>query len=169
MVKNKSGQEEIVGFVVIVVLVVIIGVIMLGIGLRKGDSTVEQDSGEIYRFLESAMQYTTECAISYEPAFSSLGDLIEECNSNSGRICVNGEGVCDVLNRDIKEILEGSWKVGEDRPIKGYIFSSSYDSGAEVDEIVKIEGGVCEGGFRGSDYLSPAFPGTITSSLKLCY
>lgn len=166
---KKRAQEEIVGFIMIVVIVAIVGVILLGISIRQGDGVVEKESKEIYQFLESMMQYTTDCAVSYEPAYSSVDELIEECNSNSAVECVSGEKACDVMNREIVAILADSWLIGEDRPIEGYEFSAVYESGDIQENVIEVSDGVCEEGYRGSEYISPAFPGTIVSSLKLCY
>ena len=58
--RNRSAQEEMVGFVVIVVIVSIALLILLGFLLRgSGKSAVE--SFEIENFIQSVMQYTTDC------------------------------------------------------------------------------------------------------------
>ena len=166
---NRKGQEEIVGFILIVVIVAVVAVILLGISIRKTGSSVESDSAEIYQFLGSMMQYTTDCAVVFEPDFSSLGELIEECYSNTAKTCTSGENVCDVLEENVKGILDSSWEIGEDRPNKGYEFSSVYVSGTQRSDIFEIIKGECEGSFRGSEFVSSAFPGKIENSFKLCF
>ena len=163
----KRGQEEIVGFVLVVLLVCVAGLVFLGIFIRGGGQTGEQESVDIYQFLESAMKQTTECAIGYEPDFSDLGELIEQCRS--GKICISGESACAVLNESLTEMLEKSWMVGPDRPIKGYVFNSSYGVETNSEEIVSVMSGECKGSIRGAEYLSPSFPGNIISTLKICF
>ena len=87
MVKRK-GQEEIVGFVLIVVLLVIIAVIFLGIRLRNPEPT-QKDSEIVYQFLESSMEQTTSCKTSESGRFISMDSLIRDCHS-SNSLCVSG-------------------------------------------------------------------------------
>ena len=59
---KKKAQQEIVGFVLIVVIVMIGLMIFLVISLRDtGDPT---NSGGVDNILSSIMRYTTDCAIS---------------------------------------------------------------------------------------------------------
>jgi len=166
---TRKGQEEIMGFVAIVVVIAVIFLVFLGIFLRRPAEQREQESSDVLRFLESMMEYTSDCAISYVPDYSDMGELISECYEDPGEECLNGENVCDVLNEELGEIIDNSWKYGPDRPIKGYIFNSSYKSEQKTENIVIIEKGNCSLSFVGASYLSPAFPGTIESSLRLCF
>jgi hypothetical protein len=166
---KKKGQEEIVGFVLIVVLVAIVGVILLGIALRRPPSEVQQESRDIYRFLESMMDYTSECSVSYEPDYAKVRELLVECYSNPTSSCTSGEKACESLEITIKGILDVSWQTGPDRPIKGYMFNSSYTSDIKEENVISVSAGECALTFSGSEYISPAFPGTIVSSLRLCY
>ena len=169
MLKKKKGQEEIMGFVLIVVVMSIVMLVFLGIYLRTPPSDIQRESKDIYQFLEGMMEYTSDCAISYEPAYSSLGGLIQECYSDSEKKCTNGKKACVILERSIKEALNVSWQVGPDRPIKAYEFRSDYESDYLSESIISISKGNCTAGFSASEYLSPAYPGTIVSSLKLCF
>ncbi len=164
---NKRGQEELVGFVVIVVLVAIIFLVLLAIFIRKPGTESKQESIEIYQFLEGAMKQTSECAISYEPNYLEVGELIEGCYD--GKRCLDGEDTCKILNYTFVSLIDSSWNVGSDFPIKGYVFNSSYEGNATSKEIFNLEKGSCIGSTRGSEYISPAFPGTIVSTLRLCY
>ncbi len=166
---KKKGQEEVVGFVMIVVLVSIVFLIFLGIFIRRGDNgATAQESIEVFGFLESMMQQTTDCAIGYEPDYSKIGDLLAQCHSRL--ICTSGTPACNALNASLMKSLELGWQVGADRPIKGYVFTSMYESSvaSENQEIISISKGNCSAGYRGAEYLSPAFPGSIVSTLKIC-
>jgi len=52
-IKDKKAQEEMVGFVLIVVLVAIIAVIFLGITLRKPSNKIGQESERLSSFLSA--------------------------------------------------------------------------------------------------------------------
>ena len=168
MIKNKKAQEEIVGFMLIVVIMVIVLVIFLGLIIRK-NSNNETESKEIHQFLESLMKYTTDCALSYVPDYSNLGSLIKECKTTS--ICTSGKDPCEIANDTIAEILESSFIVSKESSIKGYEFSSIYSINKTQfgEEILKISKGSCNGSIKGSDLPSPAYQGTISNSLRLCY
>lgn len=164
---NLKGQEEMVGFVLIIIVVTVILFIFIGIGFDFKNQG-SQESTEVKQFLESAMEFTTDCAIGYIPAFANLGELFRECNS--GTICVDGRQSCDVLNETISLVIYEGFKIGENELIKGYIFSSKYTSSEnDIREILSNSNGSCEGTTVGSDYLIPDLPGRITNSLEICY
>ena len=166
---KRKGQEEMVGFVLIMVVVAIALLVFLGVTIRSGGSgVVESDSREIYQFLESSMEYTTSCSVTFLPDYSTLGELFEECLS--GNNCLDGTKTCDVLNDTLSRILEASWQVGPESNIKAYEFISEYstNSSSQADEIISLSAGNCTGAIRGASYLSPAFPGKIQSTLRLC-
>ncbi len=168
MIKNKKAQEEIVGFVLIVVIVAIITVILLGISIRSDNAKVDQESKDVYQFLESAMQLTTTCSISYEPDYSKLNELISICYLGTSK-CLNGENPCSLSNKTISSLLSDSFLANQDSSIKGYEFRSAYSNNATSTEIIFIKKGACQGAIRGSEILIPADKGTISNSLKLCY
>jgi hypothetical protein len=168
MIKRK-GQEEIVGFVVIVVLISVVLVVFLGIFLRQEDPDRVKESLELYQFLESLMKYTSDCAISYEPAYLEMGELLQECRSGIGS-CTNGKDPCEVFEKEVKEILDFSFNIGEESFYKGYEFSSIYSNNRSDGEVfLSLKKGECEISYRGSEILIPAFPGSIANSLKLCF
>jgi len=168
MMKNKRAQEEMVGFVLIVVVVAVVFLIFLGITIRRDIGSVTSESSEVYQFLESAMEYTTNCAASSDFDYFTLGELFEECYS--GNNCINEENSCIILNTTLVNILRNSWNVGPDSSIKGYEFLSIYviNASNEGNQIISIKEGDCSGPIRGASYLTPAFPGKIESSLRLC-
>jgi len=163
----KRGQEEMVGFVLIVVIVAVALLVFLTFSFSNDSESSVFESREVYQFLESAMEYTSECAISYEPAYSKVGDLIRDCYDR--KRCVNGKEACIVLNETLDVLLNGAFSVGEDRPIKAYVFSSVYETDEREEKIFGLERGNCTASVRGSEITSSAYPGTIASSLQLCY
>ena len=116
--RNRSAQEEMVGFVVIVVIVSIALLILLGFLLRSsGKSAVE--SFEIENFIQSVMQYTTDCEDYTE--FLSVQSLITACDE--GGTCLNGKDSCEVLNETITGLIEKGWNVNEQSAVRGYKFN----------------------------------------------
>jgi hypothetical protein len=168
--ENKKGQEEIVGFVLIIVLVAVAFLVFLGIAIRNGGPSTSSESSDIYQFLESSMEFTTECAFSSVPDYFTLGELFEECYT--GNNCLNDKNSCDVLDETLKEILKGSLNVDPEANIKGYEFESFYSvdssDSEQREEIISFKEGDCTGPIRGASYLSPAFPGRIESVLRVC-
>lgn len=100
---KKKGQQEIVGFVLIVVLVMVGMMIFLIISVRDsvGD---ESDSGAISNMLDAILRTTSECAIVYEPDYDSYADLLKSCYQ--GKSCSNLDvSACDYLSTGFGEIV----------------------------------------------------------------
>jgi len=116
MTNDKKAQQEILGFVIIIMIVVVIGVIFLGISLQKQSMAgVSSEDAEIANYLSSSMGYTSDCMIR-EPFYASLKELIESCSN--GELCSDKRRACDVLNKTYAEMTAKLWPAAEDRPIK---------------------------------------------------
>jgi hypothetical protein len=98
----KKTQSETVGFIVIILMVMIIGVIFLGISLKKQPTITATDS-EIANFLVTSARYTSDCAKDYEPNYREIGEVIADCYQNSA--CLDGRTTCLVLNKTYTEML----------------------------------------------------------------
>ena len=162
----KKGQEEIVGFVLIVVIMAVVFVILLGIYLRSPSENVIE-SRDVSQFLDSSMEQTTDCVTSFYPDYRKLGELFEECLSNE--TCLDERDTCDVLNENLIKVIESGWKIDELGPFVGYEFVSKYkQSNDEPVEILSFSSGSCNGTIRGASYVTPVLPGSIESVLKIC-
>jgi hypothetical protein len=127
MNKNKSGQEEMVGFALIMILVAVILLILLGFSLRKPEKeTIE--SYEVESFIQAILQYTTDCKDNL--GYLSIQKLIFDCYNKN--ICLDERDTCEVLNSTLKEIMKESWKVEGDRPVKGYELQIMVDESEEI-------------------------------------
>ncbi len=127
---NKRAQEEMVGFALIIIIVAIIMLVFLGFSLRSPQKeTVE--SYEVESFIQSFLQYTTECENNVERL--SVQKLIFSCNNKE--LCINGAKSCDILKSDLSQILNESWKIGADRPVKGYELSIKTDQNQTILEL----------------------------------
>ncbi|MEJ2267687.1 MAG: hypothetical protein P8X70_01275 [Nanoarchaeota archaeon] len=114
MIKEK-GQEEMVGFALIMIIVAIILLIFLSFSLGKSDNE-PVESYEVESFIQAFLQYTTDCRDNLE--YVSIQKLIFDCED--GRECLDGRPACKVLNSTLKNILDESWATGEKSPVKGY-------------------------------------------------
>jgi hypothetical protein len=161
--RNKKGQEEVVGFVFVVLLVAVIFLVLLGISIRSNSVTDNVESVEVSQFLASLMEHTTECAIDYEPAFASVRELIGECHRNA--LCTSRETACDVLDETLSNVIESSWLIDPEAPIKGYIFESHFEREGIIEEIVELTGGECGERVRGSEVLKH---GGFQTTMEIC-
>lgn len=171
--KNKLAQHEIVGFVLIVIIVSIIGLIFLSLSLGKGGG-VRQTSIEISNLLESSMYYTTDCAVSFIPQYKSGQDLIKACYRNEK--CLNEKMACNSLEENMGRIIDDSLNVCDDCVNKAYklnIYYKDLDLEVPNDEILVLENGVfsnCSSKFGGSHsiHMSSISAGIINIELDVC-
>jgi len=104
MISRNRGQQEIVGFVLIVVLVVVGLMVFLVISMRGGGEDLE--SVRVSNILDIVMRTTTDCAIVYEPDYDSFEDLLKSCHG--GKICSNlNREACDYLNESLTDVIDG--------------------------------------------------------------
>jgi hypothetical protein len=100
---TKRGQQEIVGFVLIVVLVVIGLMVFLLVSIRE--TPVEENSVAVGNLLESIMKHTTSCAPSFVPDYDDYEALFKSCYQD--KTCSNlNEPSCDYLDRELQAFLE---------------------------------------------------------------
>ncbi len=112
---KKKAQEEMVGFALIMIIVAIILLVLLSISLRRPQQE-NVESYEVDSFIQAFLQYTSDCR--NEREYLDIQELIIDCDN--GRMCVDDRDTCEVLSSTMEEIIEESWKVGEDRPVLGY-------------------------------------------------
>jgi len=128
----KKAQEEMIGFVLIIVLVAVIGLIFLGLSLRNPQKEIVE-SYEVESFIQSFLQYTTDCG-NYRENYLPLQKLISACVD--GEICLDERESCTVLSSTLTEIIESSWKVEGDRPIQGYELKIVLEDGTDVIPLI---------------------------------
>lgn len=162
--KFRKGQEEMVGFVLIVVIVAVVLVVLLGIFLRSPKQQAEE-SMEARQFLGSMMEFTSECAIGYEPAYANLGELMGRCYDN--KVCVSGKSACNVLNKTLNEVIEASFGIAPEAYYNGFELNAVYNSSTSERQIIILSKGNCTS-YKGADYFFSHQGGTIDVLLKLC-
>lgn len=158
LVSCKRSQEEMVGFVLIVVLVTIIALVFLAISLRQAPASL--DNKEITSFMQSAMRYSSDCYPSKEIRYD-LKDLIKACYNDER--CLNGTLACDMLNKTAAGIMRESWKVGNETPVKSYTFKAYKKEMNET--IIRLKDGNCTGSISGS---SISISNGIEVELEIC-
>ena len=111
---NKRGQEEMIGFVLIVILVAIILLVFVGFSLRT-EQREDVESYEVESFIQAMLQQTSDCKDNQE--YLSVDKLIFGCADSEN--CLDGREECLVLADNLRGIVQESWRT-ENRPIAGY-------------------------------------------------
>ena len=101
---NKKAQEEIVGFALIVVIVAVVLLVFLVFSLKKPANEELIESYEAHGFVASMLQYTSNCSRTADIDYYSTKGLIYACKTKAK--CYDERDSCDVLNQDIKRIVE---------------------------------------------------------------
>lgn len=166
---NKKGQEELIGFVAVVVLVMIIGVIYLGFTLRTGERSVS-DSLEVKHFLQSSFEYTSSCSLGASGSYVPLGRLLELCRA--GDSCAQGLS-CDMLNQTLSLLIKEGLKPNPNSPIEGLSFEAYYvqntTSGGTRTAFFRLDQGTCGNStLRGASEIYPSSEGFIRAELSVC-
>jgi hypothetical protein len=120
---DKKAQHETLGFILIIIMVMVAGLILLGLSLTK-PAKIGQSS-KVSHFLESSMHHTSSCqGASSLTDFEDVQELIKSCYKN--QICVNnGNNSCFVLNNTLKTLL-ATLQTDESAAMKGYELSIYY-------------------------------------------
>jgi len=176
----KKSQQEIIGFVLIIVIVSIIGVIFLAITIGRGEPS-EQSSIQISNLLEASMYSTTDCVVGFVPQYKDGQDLVKACWNQDRCLDKNEETIdsCVVLEETLGKIISESLDVCDDANEcnnKAYnlnIYYSPLDQTLPHEEILIFEEGVyesCRSEFGGSHeiHLTSLTAGTLNLELKVC-
>ena len=129
---NKKGQEEMVGFVLIVVLVsVVLMTIVIITIMQPKDNTV--NSYEAETFLQAVLSYTTDCSNTQGKVPIQM--LVFYCFDKTP--CLDNKDSCAVLEKTLNGITKEAWKI-KDRPAVGYKFTIF---GEEDDNKIEVKAG----------------------------
>lgn len=156
----KKGQQEIVGFVLIVVLVVVGLMVFLIISLR--DAPENEGSLEVENMLDALMRHTTECAIVYEPDYDNFEDLFKSCHLKDN--CKNlGRSACDYLNESLKSVVEAM--MASEATLGAYELEFFVKDG---EGLLKISEGNCAGSVSSAQRSVVSGSDSLTIRMKLC-
>lgn len=174
MKRNKKAQEEMVGFVLIMVVVAVIFLVFLGIFVSQRNSETKIESADVSQFLDAALEYTTTCSQNSGYTYLSLEDAIISCYK--GEICEK-EGVstsaCEVVESVFKDLIESAWVFSPESKTTGYESSLIF-----IDSVTGVQMPVpnfdspsmpcATTQRRGADKPLFAESGSIIISLELC-
>lgn len=138
---NKRAQSELAGFGIIIIIVAVLILVFVSFSIKKPSEDIIE-SYETEAFVNSVLQFTTTCE--RNSRHLSFRELVNHCGEE--KLCDSGEDSCEVLNSTAESIVESSWLVGEEFPVKGYEFLIMY----EGEELVNLEKGEKTGENRGS-------------------
>jgi hypothetical protein len=169
---NKKSQSEIVGFVLIVVIVSVLGLIFLSLSISKNNK--KATSAEFSDFLQASMYYTTDCAVGFIPQYKNLQELTKACYTNE--ICLNKNNSCDVLSSTYTKLIKQSFNINPDRPNKAYRLNIYYTAKNSTSStpIINISEGIfkdCSSAFGVNNpiYISSGNSyGNINIDLEIC-
>jgi hypothetical protein len=164
-IKNKFGQSEIVGFVLIVVLVVIAAMVFLIISAKK--DTPSNNDAQVQNMLSIMMTYTTDCAPVFVPQYDNLRDLVKSCY-NSERCTNLDKMACESLNDTLGGLMTDLRKSETD--ISAYQLDVSQNNSGSVSPLIpSLKEGNCSGRVAGAQQLISTDSGKIILLLRFCY
>lgn len=160
--KNKA-QQEIVGFVLIVGLVMVGLMVFLVISLR--DTPENEGSLEVEHMLNALMKHTTECAIVYEPNYDDFEDLFKSCYS--GDQCSNlGKSACDYLNESLRVVV-GDMMTSE-ATVSSYQLDFFVKDNEGQQGLLKILEGNCTGSINAAQRSIVSDSDSLIIRMKVC-
>ncbi len=140
---GKSGQEEIVGFGLILIIVAVIGIVFIMVYIKR--PVTQTEDYEASTFIQAALQYTSVCED--RKGNLSVEDLIFKCKNNENCGEVSG---CVILNNTLKGMLKESWKPDPNNLVKGYSFVINVSDGEVMRNMIELKGGIVTNKYRGS-------------------
>ena len=175
----KKAQNEIMGFAMIVIIVLVLGMIILSLSIGRG-GVVNKTNVELTNFLEASMKYTTNCTTSYIPQYKTLEVLIKEVHKGGFNECKDSLGnnilsVDSALNNTIEEVMQ-VLGVNESASKKAYNMTMNFrtiDTTGMVTETdnfyIKSEGNFVNCTFiQEADHVIQEGSGNIIVRLKVC-
>lgn len=166
----KRGQEEIVGFVAIIILLAIVFLVFIVFSLSKPTEDVRANT-DVYYFLQSSMEVTSTCATGFDANYLKVSDLFIACQQN--RACLSGEPACKSLNNTVIELLDQGFPVDGERKTQGYSFEARYERNVSSEtqqgtRFMELKQGNCTQSVRGASYTVPTSPGVVIVKLEVC-
>lgn len=140
--RGKSAQQEMVGFILIVILVIVALMVFLVISMSKPLVSVESKLAT--NLLSSVMSYTTDCIVS-EPYRENVMELIIECHEGSK--CGNLDKMaCDYLNETLVKVMSSLTE--SENSILSYQFTAYWEKEDEEKSTTfySLSTGNCVGG-----------------------
>jgi len=157
MIKAKKAQEEIFGFVIIVAIIILIGVVMLF--FIKPAPVEQKKEAQIENLLSSMLATTSSCE-------KPLKEVIAMCYRNEQ--CLSA-GACDIARKEFSEMLDAALEQGAlavGKQLKGYMLNVTIDSATLLQPLKK---GSSAGNMLGSVVYIPVAGTEIAINLRFYY
>ena len=170
---NNRGQEEMMGFAMIVVIVAVIGLVFLGIAARQEAPQTGVESRDLQYFIESALQTTTSCALRFVPDYASVAELIVACAGDAKTVCISDQvPVCRALNTSLQQMIAQSWPVSSEHPSQGYDLNITFTTVNQKipSSVLTMHAGNCTQEYRSAQTLlrESKSRGSIQVTMKIC-
>ena len=164
-IRSKRAQQEMVGFVLIVVLVMIALMVFLVISVTSEPET-STNNKEADNLLSAVLSHTTECAIVFEPDYDDFEDLIKSCYAS--KTCSNlGKPACEYLKTSLTVVMSDSMATLSD--INYYKLSVLEEDLEGTEGLLLLEEGNCTGSSTfGASKLLAYSSGKLYVTLELC-
>lgn len=164
---KKRAQQEMIGFVLIVVLVIVGLMIFLVLEVRKPPKIV--DNPKLTDLLNAIEQHTSKCIINYDD-YIDIEELIVSCYKN--RPCSNLDlTVCEQMEKELEGILDSVFKT--ESIYSGYVFNITILDleGKGIRALYNKTEGNCTGISTGTKDSIPlvSTKEMIDITLKMCY
>ncbi|MCS7134524.1 MAG: hypothetical protein NZ889_01550 [Candidatus Pacearchaeota archaeon] len=159
----KKAQEEIMGFLMIVVIIIIVGLVFLSFSLSRGKKSIEAQTMQADDLLFAMLLYSSNCKIKNE--FLNVRELIKECNTYNP-ICENeNKNACEKLNETLAILLEKTLGTKiENAFVHGYFIEINGTKN------IRIEKGNLTGNYFGTFVAIPVgFDSNVEIKLKIFY
>ena len=160
---TNRAQQEMVGFILIVVLVMIGLMVFLVISLRTSDDAA--DSLEVENMLSAIMGHTTEFAIPSVPYYDTFEDLFKSCYENDD--CAGTVGAaCDYLNETLRDILADL--MATEATVSSYQLDFEVADDVGREGLLRVFEGDCSGKVLGAQRKISAGAEDLIIQLKIC-
>jgi hypothetical protein len=132
---RKKGQEEMVGFALIIILVAIILLVFVSFSIKRENNATFTESYRLQSFISSMLQY------SYDTGQESITirDMIKDCERYDEN--------CEALKKELEKVMDASWRTGNESVVKCYLLDIS--SGKK--EILMLKKGEETGAVKGAE------------------
>lgn len=110
---KRKGQEEMVGFALILIIIAIVIVVLVSFSIKPSEEVLE--SYEAESFILALLGTTTQCEIGFE--FRTVQELISDCSSNN--LCLDEKSACIELENAVNGSLSEGW--GKQNGVVGYL------------------------------------------------
>jgi len=159
--KSKRSQEEMVGFVLIIIIITIIGLFFVFI--MSHQTKPYASSSEVESFLESSLLYTTSCSFEETSPPYNIQDLISACLQN--QTCSDGTNSCDILNQTFSNLIESAFNINQESKYKAYKLNiQQYGN-----NIIDLKKGNLTANFYGADIKFFTSSGSMNITLRLYF